>query len=510
MASTINVKIAPLPRGDYSSSATYAKLDVVSYNGSSYMAIKAVPTGTVPTNTTYWQLLAEMPTIGDGSITTDKLADGAITTAKLADGAVTDAKLAQTGGVLEEVADLKNAIDDITETVYSKNIFDKASYTITTGKYLNYTNGNVGTNADYCYVNDYIPVESSTQYYMTVWNQNGNLAGAFNGFTLFYDENKAFISGLSGNNNPITTPATAKYIRISTSTNSYNTYNYMLEKGSVNSPSYIPYSVISKLKLPITIVDINGNGDFTSIASAVNTLSDGSAILVMPGTYEENVKAWTKEIHIIGIDREACVLKDTSGNYSTPPLEIGAGSIQNMSIIEVANGAGTESWGAYAIHIEDNNLFNKKLLIRNCYVYSDSSSAIGMGLRGGCTVRIEGCEIICAGARASTSAAPLYFHDADGQAYWGTANLYLHGNVLRNTASSLFSMLTINSIHAENTTYMHMMYNIFVRSKTPAISQKYNTWNTGGVTGDGWNGLNKMYLEDDSFGNNQTELNYSE
>lgn len=78
MASSINVKIAPLPRGDYSSSATYAKLDVVSYNGSSYMAIKAVPTGTVPTNTTYWQLFAEKPTIGDGTITTNMLADGAV------------------------------------------------------------------------------------------------------------------------------------------------------------------------------------------------------------------------------------------------------------------------------------------------------------------------------------------------------------------------------------------------------------------------------------------------
>lgn len=85
MASSINVKIAPLPRGEYSSSATYAKLDVVSYNGSSYMAIKAVPTGTIPTNTTYWQLLAEAPSISDGSITTDKIADGAISEDKLDD-----------------------------------------------------------------------------------------------------------------------------------------------------------------------------------------------------------------------------------------------------------------------------------------------------------------------------------------------------------------------------------------------------------------------------------------
>lgn len=129
MASTINVKIAPLPRGDYSSSATYAKLDVVSYNGSSYMAIKAVPMGTVPTNTTYWQLLAEKPTIGDGSITTNKLANGA----------VTDAKLAQSGGVLEEVANLKSDISDVYEKYsdfkvrLSKGSLEFGNYTLSDG-----------------------------------------------------------------------------------------------------------------------------------------------------------------------------------------------------------------------------------------------------------------------------------------------------------------------------------------------------------------------------------------
>lgn len=139
MASTINVKIAPLPRGDYSSSATYAKLDIVSYNGSSYMAIKAVPTGTVPTNTTYWQLLAEKATIGTGAITTNMLADGAITTAKVADGVVTDAKLAQSGGVLEEVANLKSDISDVYEKYsdfkvrLSKGSLEFGNYTLSDG-----------------------------------------------------------------------------------------------------------------------------------------------------------------------------------------------------------------------------------------------------------------------------------------------------------------------------------------------------------------------------------------
>ena len=51
-------------------------------------------------------------TVQDGSISTAKLANGAVTRVKLADGAVSDAKLAQSGGVLDAVDDLDNALGD--------------------------------------------------------------------------------------------------------------------------------------------------------------------------------------------------------------------------------------------------------------------------------------------------------------------------------------------------------------------------------------------------------------
>jgi lysophospholipase L1-like esterase len=54
---------------------------------------------------------------------TTTVEDGAVTTAKLADGAVTDAKLAQTGGVLEEVADLKSAIYQNVALTFTDNKF---------------------------------------------------------------------------------------------------------------------------------------------------------------------------------------------------------------------------------------------------------------------------------------------------------------------------------------------------------------------------------------------------
>lgn len=50
-------RVLIMPKGDYNPSVTYEMLDLVSYNGSSYIA-KGTTTGNLPTNTTYWQLSA--------------------------------------------------------------------------------------------------------------------------------------------------------------------------------------------------------------------------------------------------------------------------------------------------------------------------------------------------------------------------------------------------------------------------------------------------------------------
>ena len=42
------------PRGDWNSADTYAKRDLVAYQGNSYVALKSVPVGTPPTNTEFW------------------------------------------------------------------------------------------------------------------------------------------------------------------------------------------------------------------------------------------------------------------------------------------------------------------------------------------------------------------------------------------------------------------------------------------------------------------------
>lgn len=52
-------KVAVTPRGAWDATASYVVLDIVSANGSSYMAKTTVPVGTVVTNTTYWLVLAQ-------------------------------------------------------------------------------------------------------------------------------------------------------------------------------------------------------------------------------------------------------------------------------------------------------------------------------------------------------------------------------------------------------------------------------------------------------------------
>ena len=53
-------------KGAYAGGTAYVKNDNVSYNGSSYIA-KSNTTGNLPTNATYWDLLAEKGADGSGA-----------------------------------------------------------------------------------------------------------------------------------------------------------------------------------------------------------------------------------------------------------------------------------------------------------------------------------------------------------------------------------------------------------------------------------------------------------
>ena len=61
-------RVLLIHKGNYDSSATYNPMDEVLYEGSTYVC-KATSTGNAPTNTTYWQMMAQKGENGSGSPT---------------------------------------------------------------------------------------------------------------------------------------------------------------------------------------------------------------------------------------------------------------------------------------------------------------------------------------------------------------------------------------------------------------------------------------------------------
>ena len=106
-----------------------------------------------------------------------------------------------------------------------KNVFDKESSGITTGKYL-LNDGSLVSGSAWS-VSDYIEIQSNTTYKTNAGNTLGT-----NPSRCYYDSNKTFISGVKHNgSNPFidTSPSNAKYMRESYQTNDLDsvtiTYN---------------------------------------------------------------------------------------------------------------------------------------------------------------------------------------------------------------------------------------------------------------------------------------------
>ena len=107
------------------------------------------------------------------------------------------------------------------------NIFNKD--TVTSGKFVNYTNGNLDNNAIYS-ASEFIAIKPNTVYSINT-----------NPYTAFYDENKVYISGYNITLIPniFTTPINARFMRTSPNTSSINTV--MILEGGVMSGVFKPY-----------------------------------------------------------------------------------------------------------------------------------------------------------------------------------------------------------------------------------------------------------------------------
>lgn len=296
--------------------------------------------------------------------------------------------------------------------ILSNNLYNSA--TITTGKYVNYQTGALSTLAGYN-ASDYIPVTAGSSYIKTFGEQFA-----------FYDSNKVYVSGLTGNSaTPFTIPANVFYARFSIQDSQLATFQ--VNKGN-SLLSYDTFSQSYRMSVDniyrktdsiqtIYIVDQSGRGHYKKINDAVLDIKSKGytqkiTLHVMPGTYEEVVKLQgNTNISIVGVNKKDCILIDKSGDYVNSPIQIsGEGYISNMTIVATHDNnpslTGITTF-SYAVHHDYAGV--GKTVFENCRFESYQNAAVGIGMHQSQTLKFRNCEFYKDGA--NYDGGSLYFHN---------------------------------------------------------------------------------------------------
>ena len=193
------------------------------------------------------------------------------------------------------------------------------------------------------------------------------------------------------------------------------------------------------------IIAQDGTGDFSTIQEGVDNASDGDTLIVYPGIYTEAVQVMGKEVHIIGLSKDLCILQYDAASYRKSPLTVAAGKIANLTIYSINSGMGQpvlteeeiaainaelvgDSWErqknykGYAVHVDQNFLYGRSVTFENCRVISQNNHCAGIGTRGDSTVSFENCELISLGGGSC-----IFLHDPTSIDVSGKASFVMKG-----------------------------------------------------------------------------------
>lgn len=305
---------------------------------------------------------------------------------------------------------------------------------------------------------------------------------------VYYNKEKQYISGRASaavRGEFLELPSDCEYITVS------------MELGAAGS-SFL----IQEDEEKNNVIFVGEGKRYSSVKKAVEHIAEEGIVVIFPGIYKGNVKAWGKKVVLYGTDKETCIIENSSSSYYAPPLEIAAGAVKNLTIRAVGTpSADTSKAGAYAVHVEDNILYNNTLSFENCELYSDFNSAVGMGMRGGCDVRFTGVHM-------TGLENGLFCHDGVYAKYAGIQNLSLIDCVIE-------GMKGENAVRVDSQgtpgSQVNVLFvnNILVNKRAKNVDNLLHTQNNGGKgTEENWQQLKQFYLDERSTKNNVDALNY--
>ena len=233
-----------------------------------------------------------------------------------------------------------------------------------------------------------------------------------------------------------------------------------------------------------------------SPSTAVNYVVSGGVVLILPGTYNDQISAQNKTITLLGVDRDTCIIKSTSSDYMTPPLEIAAGTVKNLSFIVEKIKAATTDLLAYAVHADYAYSEGRSLTISNCNLSSDFNSALGVGLWPRETLKVENCNL------TSAAGGVVFMHD--NGTVTGSQSFIMTGCNITDTSG--IGCIRLRAMNAEGSSVSLTFKNNTLSASSGIFVDATNEV-SGTYTGF-WNNLQGFTLTADSAGNNTSELNY--
>lgn len=251
-------------------------------------------------------------------------------------------------------------------------------------------------------VTDYIPVTAG-DVIKVGWSYDGGASSdnvAIHTWVV-YDENYIAVAHYAATNETSVTVATGgKYVRLALNNNYFGARVFVYKNLSA-MPAYEPYRLTlddHSINRPNKVITVGSeNCDFTSITSAINSISDDSAtnlyaILIYDGVYDEVIELRDRYISLIGLEKNRCIIRNTTGEYRNTPLFIGGGNftVKNITVEMRSSSAPTNA--GYAVHLDAGSDGHGSF--ENCVFYNNVGAAVGAGGRLNQQNDFINCELV--------------------------------------------------------------------------------------------------------------------